>query len=335
VSPASLSLSPGATGSATLQVTSPTTAASGTYGVQVRAFEPGVAVHDASGSSTYSVAPVNAAPGEPRSLASSVSGSRVTFSWQPPSSGGSPSTYLLYVGTAPGSSNVANAYAVGNVLSVFGDLQRGTYYARVRAANAYGTSLDSNEVRFSIGRRLRTPGGFNVTWTGTTATLSWTAPLAGSPDEAPTSYVLEAGTRPGASDVARLNVGNTTVFRVAITSGTYYVRVLAQNALGESDPSEDIEVSPPGNPQAPTALWAGGSGPTVELQWSAPRVGPAASGYIIEAGTAPGLSDLAVLRVGDVTRFATAAPPGVYYVRVRAVNARGSGPPSNEIVVRR
>jgi predicted phage tail protein len=268
-------------------------------------------------------------------MAASVSGSTATLSWQPPSTGGLPTNYLLYVGTASGYSDVASAYNVGNVLTVRGDLPKGTYYARVRAANAVGTSLNSNEVRFSIGRRLRTPGGFTVTWTGTTATLAWIAPAADSLDDLPTSYLLEAGTTPGASDVARVNVGNTTVYRVEITSGTYYVRVRAQNALGESDPSEDIEVRTPGTPRAPTALSASGTGATVDLRWTASAGGYAATSYLIEAGTAPGLANIAALPVGDVTRFITTAPPGVYYVRVRGVNARGASLASNEIVVRR
>ena len=63
--------------------------------------------------------------------------------------------------------------------------------------------------------------------------------------------------------------------------------------------------------------------------------GYAATGYVIEAGSAPGLSDLATLPVGNVTRFVTTPPPGVYYVRVRAINGRGPSGPSNEIVVSR
>jgi hypothetical protein len=220
-------------------------------------------------------------------------------------------------------------------LSVRGDLQRGTYYARVRAANAAGTSLNSNEVRFSVGRRLRTPSGFTVSWSGTTATLSWTASAADGQEDTPTHYVLEAGTTRGASDVARLNVGNTTVFRVEITSGTYYARVKAQNAAGESDPTEDIEIHTPGTPQAPTALWLAGTGATVDLRWTASAGGYLPAGYVIEAGSAPGLADLARIQTGTATRFTTAAPPGVYYVRVRAFNARGTSLPSNEIVVRR
>jgi hypothetical protein len=48
------------------------------------------------------------------------------------------------------------------------------------------------------------------------------------------------------------------------------------------------------------------------------------------------MANLAVLRTGDTTSFTTTAPPGTYYVRVRAVSADGrAGTASNEIVVRR
>ena len=56
---------------------------------------------------------------------------------------------------------------------------------------------------------------------------------------------------------------------------------------------------------------------------------------MIEAGSAPGLADLGRFPVGNVLRFSTVAPSGVYYVRVRGVNNRGAGEPSNEIIVRR
>ena len=147
--------------------------------------------------------------------------------------------------------------------------------------------------------------------------------------------MIEAGTTPGASDVARLNAGNHTVFHVQITSGNYFVRVKAQNPDGESDPSEEIEVRTPGTPLAPTALMASGAGATVDLRWTASVGGFAATSYIIEAGSAPGLSNLARIQVGNLTRFTTTAPPGVYYLRVRGVNARGTSLPSNEVVVRR
>lgn len=288
----------------------------------------------ATASATVTVATVTA-PGSPQNLAVSVSGSRATLNWQPPAYGGTPSRYLLYVGTASGTSNIANGFDVGNVLGAYGDLPRGTYYARVKAANSAGMSLNSNEVILRIGKKLRSPTGLTVTWTGTTATLSWAASSADAAEDVPSAYVLEAGTAPGSSNVAKLNVGNTTSFRTEVPTGNYYVRVRAVNALGESDPSEEIELQTPGSPQAPTALMSVNATGLVDLRWAASAGGYAATGYVVEAGSAPGLSDLARLQVGNVTRFTVAAPPGVYYVRVRGINATGVSLPSNEVIVRR
>lgn len=276
-----------------------------------------------------------ARPGTPTHLASNVSGSRVTLSWRAPTSGGTPTNYLVYIGTAPGWTNVANGYAVGNVLSVSANLPRGRFYARVRAANAVGTSADSNQVQFRVGRWLRTPGGFQVTWRGTVATLSWTPSSGDVPEDMPSGYIVEAGSQPGMSDVASVNVGDVTSFEADVPPGLFYVRVRAVNPLGDSDPTEELVLSPPGAPTKPHSLSASGSGSTVDLRWIPGAGGAPPTGYVIEAGSAPGLSDLAVLPVGNAPQFVTTAPPGVYYVRVRAVNARGPSEASNEIVVRR
>ena len=139
----------------------------------------------------------------------------------------------------------------------------------------------------------------------------------------------------GASNVATVNVGNTTSFSTEVGSGNYFVRVRAVNELGESDPSDEIEIHTPGAPQAPSGLVTINASGPVDLRWNASAGGYAATGYVIEAGSAPGLSDLARLEVGNVTRFVTYAPPGVYYVRVRGINPTGASLPSNEVVVRR
>src|SRR5439155_20641171 len=68
------------------------------------------------------------------------------------------------------------------------------------------------------------------------------------------------------------------------------------------------------------------------LAWTAPA-GNAASDYRIEAGSAPGLSDLANFATGNTaTSFmATGVGAGTFFIRVRAVNAAGAGPASNEV----
>jgi hypothetical protein len=276
-----------------------------------------------------------AAPTAPQSLTGSVSGSRANLWWRAPASGGAPQNYLIYAGTTSGGTNIANGMAVGNVLSAYGDLPKGRYYIRVRAANGVGTSPDSNQIVLRIGKQLAMPSGFQVTWVGSTATLSWTAPAGATAEDVPTNFILEAGSAPGQSDVATVQLGNTTSFSADVTSGTYYVRVRATNDYGESDPTSDLVLVAPGAPQAPSGLFATGAGNNVDLRWVAPAGGFAATSYLIEAGSAPGLSDLGRFPVGNVLKFSTVAPSGVYYVRVRAVNGKGPGEPSNEIIVRR
>jgi hypothetical protein len=188
----------------------------------------------------------------------------------------------------------------------------------------------------SPGRRLRSPTAFRLTWTGITATLSWVSSSVVTEADALINYVLEVGTAPGESNVAKLNVGNRTTFTTEVPFGTYYVRVRAENADGESsDPSAEIEVRAPGAPQEPTDLRSVSASDAVDLRWTAPSGGDAPTGYIIEAGSGPGLSDIARVQVRDMTHYTTTAPPGEYYVRIRAINAGGTSAPSNEIVVRR
>ena len=79
---------------------------------------------------------------------------------------------------------------------------------------------------------------------------------------------------------------------------------------------------------SPFSYWQ--SGAYVALAWA-----PAAYAeeYVIQVGSAPGLSNLLVTSLGKVTSVGTVAPPGRYYARIRAKNRCGFGPASNEIVV--
>ena len=83
-------------------------------------------------------------------------------------------------------------------------------------------------------------------------------------------------------------------------------------------------------PPPPSNLSFSVAGSIVALSWTAVA---GAVDYVIEAGSAPGASDLFNASVGSQTTFVTSAPPGRYYVRVRARNASGISPPSNEVIV--
>jgi predicted phage tail protein len=158
-----------------------------------------------------------------------------------------------------------------------------------------------------------------------------------APSSLVTGYRLEAGTAPGLSNAANTVIGPTTSFFTSgVPAGTYYVRVRAIDATGESAPSNEAVVVVGGGgcaaaPAAPTALPAIVIGSTVTLSWTPPAVGCAPTQYSVHAGSAPGLANLAVVNAGGALAFSATAPSGTYYVRVVAQNAFGISAPSNEI----
>jgi Fibronectin type III domain len=85
---------------------------------------------------------------------------------------------------------------------------------------------------------------------------------------------------------------------------------------------------------APLSLSATVNGNTVVLSWTAPASGQVLT-YTIEAGSAPGLTNLASVNTGSASTSLTVpgVPNGTYYVRVRALDASGPSGPSNEVTI--
>src|SRR5687767_5842708 len=102
------------------------------------------------------------------------------------------------------------------------------------------------------------------------------------------------------------------------------VAALAFITLSLSLIAVSIDARQPGAPLPPTLLPPNVSGTAVALTWTANAAGPAATLYQINAGSAPGLSDLAIITVAaNPTLFTAVAPPGTYYVRMFALNSSG------------
>jgi hypothetical protein len=183
------------------------------------------------------------------------------------------------------------------------------------------------------------PASLLATASGSTVTLTWTAPVGGA---APTTYYIEAGSTPGAANLANFSTGNTvTIFSTTgVGNGTYYVRVRAANAGGEgpASPEATLTVGTVGTsctapPPAPAALTNTVTGFTVSLTWNA---SPGAASYVLEAGSTIGASNLAVLDTANVNPqfVAPGVGAGIYFVRIRARNTCGTSSPSNETIVR-
>ena len=264
------------------------------------------------------------APTEPTGLAASTDGSSVTLTWN---AAAGASAYMIEAGSAPGLSDVVRL-DLGSVTAYTTEAYPGAYYVRVRAANVHGTSGASNEVIVTVEIEPKVPQvpTLSSRVNGMGVDLSWTASVGAR------SYVLEAGTRPGHTDVFLGDLGATTTFSTTAPPGTYFARVRARGAAGVSGPSNEVAVVvyPCEPPIPPAGLAASREGAHVVLTWTPSS---AASSYVLEAGSGAGLANLFHGEVGNVPRFATTAPPGTYYVRIRARSFCGESGASNEIVV--
>lgn len=272
-------------------------------------------------------------PAAPQGFAASVAGNSLLASWTPVS--GQVLEYILEAGTAPGAVELGTV-STGLQTSFAATVPPGRYYLRVRARNGSGVGPASTEVSVVVG----TPGppappqGFTATSAGSTVFLQWVAPVGG----APLGYQVEAGSRSGLADIAVFPVAGNAVTAAGVPPGVYYVRVRGVGAGVIGAPSNEVRlvVGAPSLPGSPVGLmWTLSAGRTVTLAWSPPASGEAPTGYLLEAGSAPGFADIVPVAVlgASTTLVVPGVPPGAYYVRVKAMTPAGAGVPSNEVVV--
>jgi hypothetical protein len=85
------------------------------------------------------------------------------------------------------------------------------------------------------------PQNVKVAKSGNIITLWWSTPISG----ASPSYILQAGSSSGASNLFDASVGNTTKLQFQLPNGTYFFRVKAKNSCGTSGASNQIMVVVP------------------------------------------------------------------------------------------
>ena len=180
------------------------------------------------------------------------------------------------------------------------------------------------------------PSTPTVNISGATLTLRWSPSLVGG---TPVDYIVEAGTAPGLSNVATLPLGSTTprFTFTPVPGGRYYLRVRARSAAGVGAPSAEVAFSAgvagcSGQPQAALAR-AAVTGGAVDLYWEDPVSAASGLAYVLEAGSAPRLANIATVNLGSTRTFAATAPPGLYFARVRGSSACGVAPASPEVVI--
>jgi uncharacterized repeat protein (TIGR01451 family) len=186
-------------------------------------------------------------PMAPSGLTFTVDGATVVLRWLAPTVFEATS-YVIEAGSSSGQIDQANS-DIGNYTSYTASpVPPGIYYVRVRAMNNGVPSQASNEVIVVVGGpggctgQLLPPAGltFSVEGEGD-VTLNW----GRSGGSAPSSYVIEAGSFPGATNLANVDTlsAETSFFAPGVGDGTYFVRVRAKNACGVSAASNEVVVT--------------------------------------------------------------------------------------------
>lgn len=193
------------------------------------------------GGSIYRIVPdTPPLPAPPSPFTGQVAASTLTLSWQPGASGGPIVGYRLEAGSQPGSADLAVLEMLTSGLTVSG-APSGLYHLRVRALNSSGASEPSQElaVRVGCGGPMPVPVGLSAQVSpGGVVSLTWT------PTAEATSYLVEAGTASGASDLAVIPIAATAVSGV-VAPGTYFARVRAVTPCGQSAVSSEVMIQVP------------------------------------------------------------------------------------------
>ncbi len=116
----------------------------------------------------------------------------------------------------------------------------GQYRVQVRALNPLGMSNPSNVADVVVAGCVAplAPSLPTGTFVGGVATVSW-QPVSGA-----TSYLVQAGSQPGGSDLFSGNVGNSTSASASGLPPSFraFVRVSAVNACGTSAASPEVAI---------------------------------------------------------------------------------------------
>jgi predicted phage tail protein len=300
------------------------------YWYRVRAF-------NAYGISDYSNASsaMLTAPVAPSGLSgTTVSGTRIDLKW----TDNSPDESGFMIERAPDVSGVAGAYAqiatVGANVAAYSStgLQAGTsYWYRVRAYNAVGTSPYSVEISAQTQSAPTPPSGLTATGANTTRiNLAW---VDNSSDESGfrVERAPDAGGAPGTfAQIGSVGANVVTYANTGLVTGTrYWYRVRAYNSVGNSAYSGVAGATTLQLPAAPSNMAATAVSPSaVDVTWTDNSSNE--TSFRLErapdAAGAPGTYTLVATLGADVTSYRVTGLTSArrYWFRVRAQNSVGN-----------
>jgi len=103
-----------------------------------------------SGQQTAGGLDCSAPPNVPTNIAHTKVGDMVTLTWTAPADPATLSNYVIEAGSTPGANNQGTFVAVSTATSFQRQAPPGTYYVRMYARNACGTSPPSTDITVTV-----------------------------------------------------------------------------------------------------------------------------------------------------------------------------------------
>jgi fibronectin type 3 domain-containing protein len=246
------------------------------------------------------------------------------------SDGGSAVTgYRVYRGTSAGGETLLVAPAgTGTSYTDNTAVNGTTYFYRVTAVNAVGEGGLSNERSATPATTPAAPNLVSATAGNNSVALVWSAPSNGG--SAISGYRVYRGTTSGLETLLAPPPGTGTSYTdtTAVNGTTYYYKVSAVNAIGESALSNELSATPAGSPTPPAApsnlVATPLSRSRIGLSWADNASNE--TGFRIERSFdgSSGWHQIGTV-AANVTAFTHARQPALttFFYRVRATNATG------------
>ena len=219
------------------------------------------------------------------------------------------STYAVYRGTTSGSyAAIATGLTDSNYTD--GTIINGTTYYYVVRANNGTESANSTEVP------ARSISSFSIT--STTATSPSTISVTWPAISGATTYDIKYGTSTGSYTTTITNKTSPATVTGLNSGSTYYITVVAKNAIGTGATQNSVEVvqtTPMGPPNGLTATVTNGQ---IALSWTAV---PSVSSYKVYRGTVSGTYSLLASNIVPTSYTDTTVTAGTtYYYVVKSYN---------------